>query len=426
MDGKSIRNKLMIGMQGSMILLIIWQIFILKLLERGSINTFVAILCIVGVFVFVMGGLTIQIRFFLGKILSVFSGTVNEEDKIADEKARKLAERKDELGEMARTMQNTFSSVGRIVGGIKEVSRQLGDVSASLAEIYANMSVAVEQADNEVQSITKNTSLQAAQILDTKEKIDEISESIEIIAENVALLEQSSKIMRSCDEDAEHIMEELVEISQKSSEAMKDVKRQTELTNQSAQKIRSATEMIAGISNKTNLLALNASIEAARAGEHGKGFAVVAEEIRVLADQSKKSTEEIGEIVDRLLKNAEVSVEITEEVSEAFLKQNAKIQDAEAIFSSLNKEVGKVGSFITEISEEIQELREHKNIIEMSANELSVEANQNVESTEIASENMKKLRQVIEECDEVTTDVVNISKEQVGYMKELENAFVMK
>ncbi len=426
MDGKSIRNKLMIGMQGSMILLIIWQIFILKLLERGSINTFVAILCIVGVFVFVMGGLTIQIRFFLGKILSVFSGTVNEEDKIADEKARKLAERKDELGEMARTMQNTFSSVGRIVGGIKEVSRQLGDVSASLAEIYANMSVAVEQADNEVQSITKNTSLQAAQILDTKEKIDEISESIEIIAENVALLEQSSKIMRSCDEDAEHIMEELVEISQKSSEAMKDVKRQTELTNQSAQKIRSATEMIAGISNKTNLLALNASIEAARAGEHGKGFAVVAEEIRVLADQSKKSTEEIGEIVDRLLKNAEVSVEITEEVSEAFLKQNAKIQDAEAIFSSLNKEVGKVGSFITEISEEIQELREHKNIIEMSANELSIEANQNVESTEIASENMKKLRQVIEECDEVTTDVVNISKEQVGYMKELENAFVMK
>ena len=62
-----LHNKVLVGMQGSMILLIIWQIFILKLLERGSINTFVATLCIVGVFVVVMGGLRFKFDSFWEK-----------------------------------------------------------------------------------------------------------------------------------------------------------------------------------------------------------------------------------------------------------------------------------------------------------------------------------------------------------------------
>ncbi len=61
-------------------------------------------------------------------------------------------------------------------------------------------------------------------------------------------------------------MEELVNISKESGIAIENVRQQTDLTNQSAQEIRTATEIIAGISNQTNLLALNASIEAARAG----------------------------------------------------------------------------------------------------------------------------------------------------------------
>ena len=72
--------------------------------------------------------------------------------------------------------------------------------------------------------------------------------------------------MQECNESAENIMGELIDISKKNGEAIENVREQSKLTNDSAQQIQTVTDIIADISNQTNLLALNASIEAARAG----------------------------------------------------------------------------------------------------------------------------------------------------------------
>ncbi len=415
---KALRRKLMVGMILSFIVMVVWQIFVLNLLDNGKINTLTATIFIVGSLFLIIGGIGMAVRYFLGKILQIFSGIQDITDEAIDAGANKVAQRNDEIGEMARAIQDSFSSMGQIVKGIRKASDELGEVSESFKEIFGNMTNAVEETGEEVNTIASNTISQAEQVSDMKEKIDAISSAIEKISENVEMLAQSADLMKEYDVSVENILSELVAISEKSSESIENVRKQTELTNQSAQKIRTATEIIAGISSQTNLLALNASIEAARAGEHGKGFAVVAEEIRALADQSRESTEQIEKVVIALLDNSDVSVEITKEVSEAFLKQNEKIQQTETIFGSLNREIGKVSDSIKEITGEVEELDSQKDIIDSGIISLTSTAQQNADSAQVTTENMEEFRQIVSECNDATETVVKVSEELLSYINE--------
>lgn len=415
---KTLLRKVIIGMVISFISLVLWQIFILKMLDKGVINTTVAAISIIGVLLFVLGGIFMIIRFVVGKFMQIFGGLKDVTDESLDMGANKLAERNDEIGEVARYVQDTFSSIGNVIKGIRQASAELSEVSENFTNIFNSMEMAVEQTGTEVEVITSNTVLQAEQVTDMKNKIEAINHAIEIIVGNVETLTESADLMKDYNSKVEMILGELVTISQKSGESVENVRQQTELTNQSAQEIRTATAIIAGISSQTNLLALNASIEAARAGEHGKGFAVVAEEIRALADQSRESTEQIEKVVSTLLSNSDVSVKITKEVSEAFGEQNKKIQDTEAIFSSLNREVAKVSESIHGISGEVEALNSHKDVIETGIDSLTTVAKQNAESAQVTTESMEEFRQIVNECNDATQVVVNVSQELIGYIKE--------
>ena len=415
---KVLLRKMIIGLTGGFIGIVLWVIFILSLLGKGAINTTLASISIIGVLLFVLGGIFLVVRVIVGKFLQIFSGLKRGADDSLDKGINKLADRKDELGEVARYMQETFSNIGNIITGIRKASGELSDVSESFVNIFSNMEEAVEQTGTEVDVIAVNTISQAENVADMKSKIELISNAIEMIMKNVDMLADSADSMKAYNVEVEKILGELVAISQKSSDSVESVHKQTELTNQSAQKIRTATEIIAGISGQTNLLALNASIEAARAGEHGKGFAVVAEEIRALADQSRESTELIESIVATLLDNANSSVKITKEVSEAFLEQTEKIRGTEMIFQSLNKEVGKVNESIHDISKEVADLNVHKEVIEESVGSLMSAAKQNAESAEVTRENMEEFRQIVSECNSATEVVTNVSEELIGYIRE--------
>lgn len=415
---KKILIKLIAGMGVGFVLTLVWIFLMMKLVDADIINSTVAAISISGIFVAVMVSLFLMVRFFLGKIMTIFGGLSSDADVIMDSGMQKVVERNDEIGEMARYVQDTLTSITNIIGGIRRSSSDLSELSDNFKEIFSNMEGAVDQTGNEVEIIATNTQLQAEQAADMKEKIDAIGVAIEKITENVEALATSAELMRNCDEAVAKILKELVAISQKSSASVENVRQQTEVTNQSAQKIRSATEIIANISAQTNLLALNASIEAARAGEHGRGFSVVAEEIRILADQSKESTEQIESVVKALLDNSAVSVEITKEVSEAFLTQNEIIRETEKIFGSLNNEIGKVNESIKDISGEVQGLNNHKEVIESGIDSLTITARQNAESAETTTENMEEFRQIVGECNDATEVVLNVSSELIGYIKE--------
>ena len=396
-------------------------IIIMHLVQNTALNAGVGtIILIVVLAVFVAGSLWLAVA-IAGKLKAV----IGSMDKIADGSLQleepKHNEKNDEISKLLGSANDMVRSFAQIVTGIRRASRELSELSTTFSQSFDTMNEALDQVSGEVASIT-----QAEKTQHVQQKVAEIGNAIEVIASNITLLSDSALKMKDCNESAEVIMQQLVEISRQNRQSIDEVQSQTDRTNQSALQIRTATEIIAGIASQTNLLALNASIEAARAGEQGKGFAVVAEEIRTLADQSRESSEQINKIVNELIDNSNVSVEITGKVSEAFEQQNTKIRETETIFTALNHEIESVSTSIQGINSEVGGLNEHKSAIEEKMDSLAAAAETNTTSARDTSEAMNEFEALVEECKNATariTSVVaeldeNIRKFNVSSMKE--------
>jgi methyl-accepting chemotaxis protein len=406
-----------------MLVIVLWQVLVLELLKNGIISTLIAVVLVSAVSVVIFGIVFWVVKSLLNQFLTIAQGKAEDEQEQTKigEKAKKLMEREDDIGAMMRSVHDSISSFAMVISGIKTATEELKSVSDDFNNIFHDMEDSLKITQDSTHTIADNTVTQAAQTADMKEKIDAIGDLIAMISENVDALNASADKMQECNESAENIMAELIDISKKNGEAIDNVREQSKLTNDSAQQIQTVTDIIADISSQTNLLALNASIEAARAGEHGKGFAVVAEQIRTLADQSRESTERINQLVADLVDKANVSVEITEKVSEAVSLQNEKINQTKEIFTTLNGEIGQVGSAIEGISSEVEELKNHSDIIETETVSLKEFADQNAESAQITIEHMNELDTTVDQCNAATERVVGVSDKLIGYVHETED-----
>lgn len=402
--------------------MILWQVIVLELLEKGIINTLIALILQTVLIAAVAILVILMVKSIVDQIKAASGGTGQAENGKFAQKADKLARRDDSLGELVRAIRKAASSFAGIVGGINVATKELGEVSEEFNAIFTDMQNSLGMTNESVSLIAKNTIAQADKTNRIKDRIDEISRSISGISDNVNALTVSADKMEECNSNAEEIINKLIGISVQCKEAIEDVRKQADLTNQSAQQIQTVTEIIADISSQTNLLALNASIEAARAGENGKGFAVVAEQIRVLADQSRESTQKINTLVTDLIGNSDVSVQITQRVSEAVVEQNNKIKETEEIFKTLNNEVGQVGNAISGIGTEVNDLKNSSDEIGAGIESLTEFADQNAESARITTDNMEDLKKTVDGCTQATDKVVSVSERLVSFVKDAENA----
>ena len=183
--------------------------------------------------------------------------------------------------------------------------------------------------------IADGASSQASETQTATENVIIMGNMIEETNTEVEKLRTNARAMRDAGNTAMDILLELNSVNQKTKEAMYEIFEQTNVTNESALKIKEVTNIISDIAEETNLLSLNASIEAARAGEQGRGFAVVAGQIQKLAEQSNESARQIEEITNILIEESQKSVKTMEDVRSVIERQNTNVQNTQHAFENV-------------------------------------------------------------------------------------------
>lgn len=194
-----------------------------------------------------------------------------------------VSQRRDELGQLQRSMQSMTQGLRELIGGISDGVTQIASAAEELSAVTEQTSAGVNNQKVETDQVATAMNEMAATVQEVARNAEEASEAA------VAADQQAREGDKVVGEAIAQIERLAVEVGH-STEAMGELKRESD-------KIGSVLDVIKSVAQQTNLLALNAAIEAARAGEAGRGFAVVADEVRSLAQRTQKSTEEIEELI---------------------------------------------------------------------------------------------------------------------------------
>lgn len=292
-----------------------------------------------------------------------------------DNNAAKIAGLKEEQEKSAALLKEVLRVAVVVKQNSVEAETHIRELSEHVASIASELGNIAEGNNNNADSIEKQTVMTENiqnMIFETKRMSDEM----------LALAQQSEEAVR----DGQRSVDSLQTQAYRTREANEQVVASVAELISNAKAVDEITKQIFTISSQTNLLALNASIESARAGEAGKGFAVVAEEIRSLADETRKLTESIQSIVAELQKNADTAKDTVDNVITAANMQHELISNASVQFGEIGNSMGGLHTNVQTIYKKIEEIMESNHVIVDSINHISAVSQEVTASTQQAVE----------------------------------------
>ena len=332
-------------------------------------------------------------------------------DLTQDEAEQLLAHRKDEIGLIAKAVNNLNDELREIVSVIQSQGTKLSQSNVQFAQGFSEIVETVSNVNVAVEEIATGSTSQAQETTTAGEHIQNIGSAIESNTSNVNILETSIERMGDLAAESSRMLDELSKINTSTAQTIDIVTDQTDRTNQSAEKINEAVVAIQDIASQTNLLSLNASIEAARAGESGRGFAVVAEQIRKLAEDSAESAEQIEAIVRELISNSEDGVAKMHDLSENSQVQADRLDKTKTSFDELKHEIESVSTASREIFDQTNSINDLKNGVSGVIEQLAAIAEENAASTQETSASMNTLTENIDRCKDETEILSTLSTE---------------
>ncbi|MGJ8691753.1 MAG: methyl-accepting chemotaxis protein [Thalassotalea sp.] len=343
----------------------------------------------------IIGSITILLLFAVAwpisqsihkSLKSVISSLQNIAQDNGDLTVRLRTTNKDEIGDLVFWF-NSF--IEKLQGVIKDV---------------VNTAMPLAQTANTIHNLSEHTinsfKRQSDSVTASRHSVEEMSLSVADITRNAADAVASARNANLEADNGKQVVDstvteikQLADVVRESSDIINQLQKDTD-------KVNVVLEVIKGIAEQTNLLALNAAIEAARAGEQGRGFAVVADEVRNLASRTQESTEQINQMLAQLQSAASKAVHTME----------SSISGVESSVASANK----AGESLLEITAAIAVISQMNDAIANSTQQQS-------QVSDVMVSHVEDIQQCANEASDASTEIATVSDELTELASKLES-----
>ncbi len=287
---------------------------------------------------------------------------------------------KDEIGSLSNALNHMVVNLKEMVQDVDATTQQLSQAAGEMSQISSQTSNGVMQQQSELQQVSS--------------AMTEMSQTVAEVADNAERAKDATQEANNEASDGRRIVDATTASIKTLADEVGRAGTVIKQLEEETANIGSVLDVIGGIAEQTNLLALNAAIEAARAGEQGRGFAVVADEVRTLASRTQEATLEIQKMTENLQRGASEAVAAMEkggETAQQSVEQAGKACDSLESIAKAFETVGEMNNLIAVSSGQQLTVTQEidKNII--SINDVSGETASGASQTEVASGELAKL-----------------------------------